>query len=453
MKWSRPDVEQLITYRTGCLSAAVTDVHGRLNPEAGGGISMLHSMMTAKGVAPAPIEVEIVATRAEAPTYINWGELDGSGRLIFRLPGQTVDKFVEVANQSETLGARRDFWHFDLFLIHELLHAYQGMERGRHRGLLNRAPSVLATLDYESDATAVATLFALALLDPERFFGRYTLLNSVEKGAGPQSLLISALSKLVGIVPYWGTLSRIVHAQLWHLGVFTAAMVDTSRPGQPAERSLEIASGRQFSLAKLERTFAWLLQYYRAVYFRSDGRLPELHLQRPPLVEFRNLRAAAGVRGQFLKVSWPDLEAKFVDETLRAERAAASLGTDASTPSAPLRPEEDDTIVVAVVGKHGMTRVARWNPSATGVYQGLFTALFTGRLEEAEPFFLEVFVANPWLIGLHDDPIRGSGPDPGAVSKLLDKKRRDRRSDFLVLDDPANVARLQAEFGGSVGAA
>jgi hypothetical protein len=432
MKWSRADVVQLITDRARCLGAAVANVHGRL-PPAGGGIALLHAMMTAKG---------------RAPTYVDWDELDASGRLVFRLPEQTVDKFVEVANQSSTLGVRRDFWHFDLFLIHELLHAYQGMERGRHRGLLNRAPSVLAMLDYESDATAVATLFALALLKPEAFFGRYTLLNSAQDGGGLQSLIASALSRFVGIVPYWGTFSRIVHAQLWHLGVFTAAMVDTSRPGQAAERSLEIASGRQFPLAKLERTFAWLLQYHRALYFRTEGRVSELHLLRPPLVEFRNLRAAAGVKGQFLKVGWPALEAEFVDEALRAEQAAASLGSEASAPRPPLRPEEDDTIVVAVAGEHGMTRIARWNPAATGTYQGLFTALFTGRLGAAAPFFLELFASNPWLIGLHDDPIRGSGPDPDAVSRLLDKKR-DRRADYLALADPAVVARLQAEFGGS----
>lgn len=446
MPWSRADIEELITDRSRCLGEAVAKVHARLGAAAGGGIGLLHSMLTVKGGAPVAIEVGFVATRAQAATYLDWRELDASGRLVFRLPGPTVDKFVEVANQSATLGIRRDFWHFDLFLVHELLHAYQGMERGRHRGLLNRAPSVLAVLDYESDATAVATLFALALLEPEGFFGRYTVLNSLKADAGFLSPVVSALSRVVGLVPYWGTLARVMHAQLWHLGVFTAAMVDTSRPGQAAERSLEIASGRQFPLAKLERTFAWLLQYHRALYFRTDGRLHDLNLQRPPLVEFRNLRAAAAVKGQYLRRNWPALEADYAEETRRAEQAAASLDSDASTPRAALRPGVDDTLVVAVVGQHGMTRIARWNPSDPHRYPDLFEAMFTGQLMKAEAFFLELFEQNPWLIGLYDDPIRGTVPDPSTVAAHLGQQR-DRRADFLPLADRAVAARLRAEFG------
>jgi len=119
------------------------------------------------------LELEFLTSTASSLTYLDWDAVSNGDGIRFRIPATLVKKFGEVLKQTAKVGVRFNFWHFDLFLIHELLHTYQGMERGKHRGYQDRAPQLLRTLDYEADALAVIALYALVIIAPKHFLIRF----------------------------------------------------------------------------------------------------------------------------------------------------------------------------------------------------------------------------------------------------------------------------------------
>lgn len=351
-------------------------------------------------------------TSIDEPQYVDWQKVD-SGESIFRVNSRVVSKFVEVYGQSidERVAAR--LWHFDLFVVHEIFHSFQGMDRGRHRGLARSFPEILMNLDYEADSAAVVALLHLVRCSPKNFFNDIFVADAIQETASNPLFLAAnqianvmipfpigdvvplVMSEGAGLYksirndafPRWGTISNILSAQFWHLAVFTADMVDTASGRNAPEESLRIASQRLWGMQKFNRSFAWLLQWYRALYFRPSGRFQELQVRRVPKIEVRNLTRASSVERSFLRRDWPQRENAFFELTRQWDGP------------------HSDAIAISVVGNYGFQRVIRFSPS-DGV-QALFDAIFCSNPSTAKEFFEELFQENPWLIGYYDDPVRG----------------------------------------------
>ncbi len=352
----------------------------------------------------------------ERVAYIDWKAVDKNEKVKFRVGSQIVDKFVEVSKQwlSSGLGIQHQFWHFDLFIIHELFHAFQGMERGKHSGLMRQSPHILAKIDYESDAFAVASLFALALLSPEHFSLRYEFVDELKnqdrnKNKSGQeffdSIVLYFVDKTLDEVPYWGTLAKIIQAQIWHMSIFTAQMVDTKKNELKPYETLRVAAQRPFPVTKIERTFAWLLHYYRARYFKLDSLENPFRLLNEPLVEFRNLLPASSIDWRLVRQKWPNTEKQLLEIALTVSRPDGSTRKELGMSH--LLNIDEPKVIICATGPYGLKRFVRVDTEITDQeYEGLFVSLFTGNLRKCWPFFQKLFIKAPWLIGYMDDPIR-----------------------------------------------
>lgn len=168
----------------------------------------------------------LLFTEKQQPTYWNWDAINAGNREIeFRLDRNLVRKFAEVIVQSKNDHVLQNLWHFDIFLLHEVFHACQSLKHGVHKKLKRQAPAILSSMDHEADTLAVTTLFPLILKFPELFYCQ----PSSHGEPAVCSAFQGACSE-TGQAAYWKTMAQTIHAQIGHLNVFTASMVDTNKP-------------------------------------------------------------------------------------------------------------------------------------------------------------------------------------------------------------------------------
>jgi hypothetical protein len=223
-------------------------------------------------------------------------------------------------------------------------------------------------------------------------------------------------------------LERIIHAQLWHMTVFTATI--------RRNLSLKEASASAFPLSKIERHFAWYLHFHRARHFVRSARIDDFHILRQVAVEFRNLRAAVAADRRNLRADWPTREAE-LRKSLEGDTAAGGRGPR-------LLGEDSPELIVAAVGPYGLMRFERWTAGEDKtLFHRLFQGLFSGDVEATGSFFADLLARAPWLCGHPVDPLMR----PAAVYPLVDPHDPETsRADLVNLGSPAERDALLKHF-------